>query len=611
MFACTCQTLSYFRNSSAYNCCVDIFPDACDRSRQNGLHTKVSTQGQRHNSNNLLKKIHSSRTGGSLDTATSAQNSILTMKFPWHSKKKATTGSLPDLSQSKDQPHRQPELNRLHMPVQKHRSLSGLLKTRFENLFNNKSQSKQPVSTVTLNKKNCEHTGRMSASFHDLQDKTTGKLKDHVYRQLIEQIMKEDQEIFRLHRPLLEHSLSVPEDDGFAVRQFPQSSQPNLRKQLSLDCDITMVTSQQDISCLSKNSTDVHTAEQINAKLTAANDKCPSSVPLTFTSSESVPCQIREERRDLGPGYQSNKETGRGFNEVCDKPLYKVCDSADITDHWYQQSPVKSQIVGVDSLSPSSSSCLSSSSSSDSEDDWAQTTAQAIKHMQTQLDELNTDNCVQTAGPAGQLADYTALNCNGLTALNNKKLLQQLIEARHRLANTNSPSISDMSSDSTSDDDDDDDAVFQIASICSNDEVDETHKGSLNTPLAMCNGTDSTDETHKGSLTTPLAMCNGTDSTDHQLSQHQAAASLPENIPPKIKNVVEKNTVGATKQGGERCVNTQDDVDHTCQRFYHVFKEQELVELIEKHVDCLHLLESFYDHANWCIIAEKVNVWTI
>ncbi len=51
--------------------------------------------------------------------------------------------------------------------------------------------------------------------------------------------------------------------------------------------------------------------------------------------------------------------------------------------------------------------------------------------------------------------------------------------------------------------------------------------------------------------------------------------------------------------------------DDTCKRFYHVFREGELVELIEKHVDCLHVLESFYDHANWCVIAEKVHVWTI
>lgn len=46
-------------------------------------------------------------------------------------------------------------------------------------------------------------------------------------------------------------------------------------------------------------------------------------------------------------------------------------------------------------------------------------------------------------------------------------------------------------------------------------------------------------------------------------------------------------------------------------RYYHVFKQGELDELIEKHVDNLHIIKSFYDHSNWCVIAEKVQVWSI
>ncbi|XP_038063102.1 uncharacterized protein LOC119733804 [Patiria miniata] len=46
-------------------------------------------------------------------------------------------------------------------------------------------------------------------------------------------------------------------------------------------------------------------------------------------------------------------------------------------------------------------------------------------------------------------------------------------------------------------------------------------------------------------------------------------------------------------------------------RYYHVFREGELADLIEEHVDSLHILRSYYDHANWCVIAEKVQVWTI
>uniref|UniRef100_A0A8C8VHY9 Methyltransferase type 11 domain-containing protein n=1 Tax=Pelusios castaneus TaxID=367368 RepID=A0A8C8VHY9_9SAUR len=48
-----------------------------------------------------------------------------------------------------------------------------------------------------------------------------------------------------------------------------------------------------------------------------------------------------------------------------------------------------------------------------------------------------------------------------------------------------------------------------------------------------------------------------------------------------------------------------------CLRYYHVFKEGELVELIEHHVPELHVIHSYFDHANWCVIAEKIQVWKI
>ena len=49
----------------------------------------------------------------------------------------------------------------------------------------------------------------------------------------------------------------------------------------------------------------------------------------------------------------------------------------------------------------------------------------------------------------------------------------------------------------------------------------------------------------------------------------------------------------------------------TFHRYYHVFKEGELDALIDRYVENLHIISSYYDHANWCIVAEKVQVWTI
>ncbi|KAF7287215.1 hypothetical protein GWI33_002036 [Rhynchophorus ferrugineus] len=49
----------------------------------------------------------------------------------------------------------------------------------------------------------------------------------------------------------------------------------------------------------------------------------------------------------------------------------------------------------------------------------------------------------------------------------------------------------------------------------------------------------------------------------------------------------------------------------TYHRYYHVFREGELDQLIDKYVDNLHIVSSTYEHASWCIVAEKVQVWTI
>lgn len=40
------------------------------------------------------------------------------------------------------------------------------------------------------------------------------------------------------------------------------------------------------------------------------------------------------------------------------------------------------------------------------------------------------------------------------------------------------------------------------------------------------------------------------------------------------------------------------------QRYYHVFKEGELPGLVSK-VSQLLILDSYYDHENWCVVAER------
>lgn len=50
----------------------------------------------------------------------------------------------------------------------------------------------------------------------------------------------------------------------------------------------------------------------------------------------------------------------------------------------------------------------------------------------------------------------------------------------------------------------------------------------------------------------------------------------------------------------------------THHRYYHVFREGELDALINHHVLDLHITSSFLlERSMWCIVAEKVQVWTI
>ncbi|XP_067889584.1 probable tRNA methyltransferase 9B [Heterodontus francisci] len=52
----------------------------------------------------------------------------------------------------------------------------------------------------------------------------------------------------------------------------------------------------------------------------------------------------------------------------------------------------------------------------------------------------------------------------------------------------------------------------------------------------------------------------------------------------------------------------QINYNSTCLRYYHVFKQGELIELIEKYIEDLQVIQTYYDHANWCVVVEKVRV---
>ncbi|XP_029899115.1 probable tRNA methyltransferase 9B [Aquila chrysaetos chrysaetos] len=60
----------------------------------------------------------------------------------------------------------------------------------------------------------------------------------------------------------------------------------------------------------------------------------------------------------------------------------------------------------------------------------------------------------------------------------------------------------------------------------------------------------------------------------------------------------------------ERTPTTQSR-QQTWLRYHHVFKEGELAELIDCHIPELYITQSYFDHANRCMIAEKTEMWKI
>ncbi|XP_059483228.1 transcription factor HIVEP3 [Neocloeon triangulifer] len=106
------------------------------------------------------------------------------------------------------------------------------------------------------------------------------------------------------------------------------------------------------------------------------------------------------------------------------------------------------------------------------------------------------------------------------------------------------------------------------------------------------------------------------------LTRQQASSGWPEleSLPPKVTKTesYETSLSGSTSQDSLQSSSAGSCAGPlgsggalTFHRYYHVFKEGELDALIDRYVENLHIISSYYDHANWCIVAEKVQVWTI
>lgn len=98
------------------------------------------------------------------------------------------------------------------------------------------------------------------------------------------------------------------------------------------------------------------------------------------------------------------------------------------------------------------------------------------------------------------------------------------------------------------------------------------------------------------------------------LAQGFGSVAFPDLVP--LQNIRQP---GEEREGGQSEEQastrsprrTEEQAGGSCLRYYHVFRDGELAQLIQDHVGELHVKHAYFDHANWCVVAEKVQLWKI
>ena len=467
------------------------------------------------------------------------------------------------------------------------------------------------------------------------------KVKDEEYRKLVEYIMKEEAELLHCERPALEHTVSAPESsEVFAVREFPMSSQvltrrksrsldeppvippPRVRrKSKSLDespcIEISGDSNEsgEDNSSpgLQSQDTENKSIYHFNEKILEAEQSCDSGNQSDSGGQEGVlteeqhttnvfPAHVRndsgtvvedkehkESKDEVKEQSDNESDESSSESDFEDDVRVENVDTKELVDEVYQEDLPKDKNVSPDArtvekssgssawaarrsslqlihkkASPvtSNGSCSDKSSVETDCDEWARTTEAVIRSMQNQM--LRRQSAIEDFS-----ADFDRFTTS---SSGDSRLGQLTYEDINNGASPHSPPLparrgseaSTISSDGVS-----------VAESPSDFEESDVWKSKSNSP------TENGSPVKEYSLPSSSIIGNGTNnSSSSSSSPSSSSQSSPGEHP-------------------------------AYHRFYHVFREGELIDLIERHVDNLHILTCYYDHANWCVVAEKVQVWRI
>ena len=469
------------------------------------------------------------------------------------------------------------------------------------------------------------------------------KVKDEEYKKLVEYIMKEEAELLHCERPALEHTVSAPESSEiFAVREFPMSSQvlkrrksrsldeppvippPRVRrKSKSLDespCiemsgdsnESSEDNASQNIQ--SHNVQDDQSIPQIYDKVLEAEQSCDSGnqsdsgvqdggiTEEQYNNNDFI-AHVRNdsgtvvEDREQSYEESDDEDKEQSGNESEDSSSESEAEgkSVNIESLASEQTVKESDIPKKDEdasmpraleststksvsaelaarrnslqllhkqVSPVASSCSDRSSVETDCDEWARTTEAVIRSMQNQMlrrqsaiEDFSTDFDRFTTSSSGdsRLGQLSYEDINNGTSPQSPPPLPPRRGSEASTVSSDGVSVTESPSDL---------------------EESDVWKSKSNSP------TENGSPVKEYQLPASSIVRNGNSSSSDSSSTSSSNQSSPGEQP-------------------------------AYHRFYHVFREGELVDLIERHVDNLHILSCYYDHANWCVVAEKVQVWRI
>ena len=93
--------------------------------------------------------------------------------------------------------------------------------------------------------------------------------------------------------------------------------------------------------------------------------------------------------------------------------------------------------------------------------------------------------------------------------------------------------------------------------------------------------------------------------TQRLIDSTEATASTSNNGPNKDSIVMDTTQERPSPPIADNAQRLEEIGYQTFQRYYHVFRQGELVELFSK-LDNVEVVEEFFDHENWCVVARKL-----